>query len=397
MARASDENGRLERLLNRLGEALRDRDSRSRAFGKVFRWFRLSVLVVSILYLIWLLIALPLLLRHVGERNLSLAFCLYVPLQIWLLPLIPLFGIALLSLQWRLLPFLLLAAPVFALWPMGYRFGGGELPAPAERPPESLTILSYNRGQHLNQSLQPFKDLVAPDLLVYQESTGRAPRYLVSDAYAEFSHFEGESEFVLLSKHPITAKEPVIIAATPPLPIPIAARFEIDWNGRPIALYTVHMTSPRDVLRYYSHGAALYGVIGLPGTPFNENRKINQKFWDDRIDVARALAERIANDSLPVIVAGDFNAPQAGYIHGIFNDFLDDSHKIAGSGFGFSFPGTTRNPLSLGGPWMRIDHIFSDPEHWTVQTAIAEKDRPSQHRAIAAVLKFTAAGASANH
>jgi len=97
----------------------------------------------------------------------------------------------------------------------------------------------------------------------------------------------------------------------------------------------------------------------------------------------------MSNDPLPVIAVGDYNSPQAGYIHGIFDENLDDAHKTAGSGFGFTFPGTTRNPLSFGGPWMRIDHIFYDPEHWEALGSIAEKKRPSQHRAFAAVLKFT--------
>jgi endonuclease/exonuclease/phosphatase (EEP) superfamily protein YafD len=384
----SDQQRPFDRLLDRLGAALRDRNSRKQAFGRLLKILRFILAAVSGLYAGWLIIALPLLLRFVGENNVTFAFFLYVPLQIWLLPLIPLLGCALLLLQWRLMIVLALVVPVFARWPMGHRFGDSELPTVAERPAESLTVLNNNRGQHGNQSLQPFKNAVVADLLVFQESSGRAPRFAAASTYAEFPHVAGEAEYVLLSKFPIRSHEAIKIDTTLYSPT-MAARFVIDWNGRDIAVYSVHLPTPRDTLSYYRRGAFLYGVLGLPGTSWGEKREINQEGWDQRIDIARQLAEQIAADPLPTIVVGDFNAPHTGYVHSIFDDVLDDSHKTAGSGFGFTYPGTTRNPLSLGGPWMRIDHIFYDPDHWNATAAIAEKDRTSQHRANAAVLEYS--------
>ena len=385
----SARQSRLDNWLDRLGAALSSRDSRKRAFGKVLKFCRVSIAALCLSYLFWLVILLPLLLRHVGENNVTLAFFLYVPLQIWLLPLVPLFGLALLFLQWRLLIVLAISVPMFCRWPMGHRIGKSELPPVAERPEDSLTVLSYNRGQHANQSLQPFKNAVAADLLIFQEAAGRAPGFAAADTYSEFTHAEGEGEFVLLSKFPIGKPRPIEVTAAHG-PYKAAARFEVNWNGRAIAVYAVHLTTPRDVLLYYRRGAFLYGVLGVPGTTWGEKRKHNQKYWDDRTAMARELADIIAADPLPTIVAGDFNAPQAGYVHGIFDDILDDSHKTAGAGFGFTFPGATRNPLSLGGPWMRIDHIFYSPDHWSAVAAVAEKDRPAQHRAVATVLEYSA-------
>ena len=38
----------------------------------------------------------------------------------------------------------------------------------------AATIISYNRGQHGNQSLQPFKNRERPDIIALQEAANRA-------------------------------------------------------------------------------------------------------------------------------------------------------------------------------------------------------------------------------
>ena len=168
---------------------------------------------------------------------------------------------------------------------------------------------------------------------------------------------------------------------------PLAARFTIDFAGTEVALYSVHTISPRDTLRYYRRGAFLYGVLGVPGTPLAQKRRVNQKYWNGRVEQARSLRDLIASDPLPVIIAGDFNAPAGGYIHHLFRSHFEDAHTAAGHGFGYTFPGTTRNPLSLGGPWMRIDYLFCS-RSWETVWCITESHRPSQHRALAAKFKI---------
>ncbi|MCB1204794.1 MAG: endonuclease/exonuclease/phosphatase family protein [Verrucomicrobiae bacterium] len=239
----------------------------------------------------------------------------------------------------------------------------------------------------MNQSLQPFKNQVLPDLLLLQDAGGRSAGYLASEGYEEFPYGLDLAEFTLLSRHPILSAAPVEIEHDRDK-APIAARFVIDFKGIQVAVYSVHTVSPRDTLQYYRRGAFLYGLFGLPGTPLAKKRHENQVYWDERITEARTLRDRILADPLPVIIAGDFNAPAGGYIHGLFRSRFQDAHAEAGHGFGYSFPGTTRNPLSLGGPWMRIDYLFCD-EHWRPTWCITEADRPSQHRAVAAQFELT--------
>ena len=133
----------------------------------------------------------------------------------------------------------------------------------------------------------------------------------------------------------------------------------------------------------------LYGVIGWPGTPWEDNRLELQKFWDGQMADAQAVLDAVRADPLPALVAGDFNAPHMGHIHDLITRELGDAHAEAGAGFGFSFPGTTRNPLSAGGPWMRIDYVFHS-RHWQALNCTTEASRPSQHRAVAATLRLSA-------
>jgi len=259
-------------------------------------------------------------------------------------------------------------------------------PSTPRNPERSLTVLSYNRGQHLNQSLQPFKNRVHPDIIALQDAPNRARGYSQAPGYSEFSTFENEGEHTILSRYPVTDQSLITLKAGG-REEKGAARFVIDCKGQPVALYSVHTLSPRDTLIWYRYGAFLYGVIGLPGTPWNEKRQTMQAFWDRRIDIARQLRERIQAETIPCIVAGDFNAPAGGHIHGLFTSILTDAHRAAGKGFGYTFPGVTRNPLSGGGPWMRIDYIFSSDD-WKTHRCITESDRPSQHRALAATLEL---------
>lgn len=371
--------GGFDRFLARLGTILADDNSRRKLRSLVGRWLRILFGFFAFGYAAFLLMSM-LSLRWIGEKNLTLAFLLYLPRNAFLIPSL-FFLIPAIVVHRRAALFLLGCSAAFLIWGMDFRPRPVPSPSPSE-PGRSLTILTYNRGEHMNQSLQPFKNRVQPDLILLQDAGGRAAGYLTAEGYEEFPHALDLAEFTILSRYPILSAKSVEIGNEGKDP-PIAARFTIDFEGTEVAVYSVHTVSPRDILLYYRRGAFLYGVIGLPGTPLAAKRQANQSYWDGRIAQARALCDRILADALPVIIAGDFNAPAGGYIHGLFRSSFQDAHAKAGHGFGYSFPGTTRNPLSLGGPWMRIDHVFCD-EHWKPAWCITEPDRPSQHRAVAA-------------
>jgi vancomycin resistance protein VanJ len=340
------------------------------------RWAGGLVSVSSWLYCAMLL-AVWLLLSHVGERNIFTAFLLYLPPSIWFLP-----ALALLPLSLPLAPRAaggLVVVIIFLLggW-LDFRPGRSDWAAPPDG--EVLVVLTYNRGQQGATSLQPFKNLAQPDVMVMQDAGNRAERYLHSDGYTEFSHAASAGEHTLVSRHPILEAEARGERA---------ARFVIEWRGRRVAIYSVHLFTPRGPLQSLKGGGFLHGLPAIPGSGWEAKRRQKQEFWDGQLADAREIMSMVRADALPAVVAGDFNAPSVGLLYRLLAAEWTDAHASAGRGFGMTFPGETRNPLSAGGPWLRIDYIFAG-DGWEVAACITEESRPSQHRAVAARLQLRA-------
>lgn len=326
--------------------------------------------------------ALILSLRFVGEQNITTAFLLFVPPSIWWLPAIPL-AVAGLFFHRKSLLAVLLSMVVFGHQFLDWRWGGGGT-SQAE-PGRQLRVMTNNHGQHGNHSLRAFKNQQQPDVIVLQEAYGKAEAYARVPEFAEFAFHQREGEHLILSRYPIQEVKmlPSLTGKNSK-----AARFVIDWNGRQIAIYSIHLQTAREVLESQKRGSFLYGVLGLPGTPFVERRRQMQVFWDDQLADVEIVLKHAGADALPVILAGDFNAPHLGHIHRLITRQFKDAHEAAGQGAGFTFPGATRNPLSAGGPWLRIDYVFYGRD-WKAVQCVTEADRPSQHRALTAVLEFS--------
>ncbi len=328
------------------------------------------------LLLVWLLLS------RVGEHNVTTAFLLYLPPALWFLPCALLLPPALLCARRAGLLLLLVTAALLPGW-LQLRLTSQDWTAPPAA--GTLTVLTYNRGQQGSQSLQPFKNLARPDVMVLQDAGSRAERYLQSEGYTEFSDASSVGEHTLVSRHPIV--EAAAQGAR-------AARFVIDWQGTRVAVYSVHFYTPRHALQALQGGGFLYGVLGLPGTPLAEGRRQRQQFWDAQLADARDLLAAVRGETLPFIVAGDFNAPHVGRLYRLLAAEWTDAHAAAGRGFGMTFPGETRNPLSAGGPWLRIDYLFAGAG-WQVDACVTEPERASQHRALAARFRRSASAADA--
>ena len=373
----------MDACLIRMGEKMVQLGSQGGAWTFLTRLIRRATLTIALvtvasMTLVWAAC------RWVGEQNPTTAFLLFVPPSVWWIPAALLAPVTLLIDRRAFLALLFAALlPVWMWVDWRPQFSSSKNEGHAKE--ESLTVLTYNRGQHMNQSLQPFKNAMAPDLLMLQDAAHRAAGYAASPEYAEFPHALSCGEHTLLSRHAILGAELLFSPDQPKRAI--AAHFTIDWNDQAVSLYSVHLQTPRDVLGSMSRGGFLWGLLGVPGTPWAEKRKHYQAFWDGQIADSKAILEAAAADPNPVILAGDFNSPSLGYIHRMITNDWNDAHEEAGSGFGFTFPGVTGNPLSLGGPWMRIDYIFFSSQ-WEARACVTEAKRPSQHRAVAATLKL---------
>ncbi len=387
--------------LHSLGARLQTREGRIKIVGGCFGLLRRLLRWASVAYTIALLLT-CLLLRYIGEQNVFFAFCIYLPPLLWHLPAFMLLPACALVVEWRGLLLGIAGVCVSIHFFFGYEmpWQGDVMAKSGENQEHQLVVLTNNRGQNAGQSMRAFKNEVAPDVMVFQEAAGYSVRYLGDPGYAEFKHGLYTGEFSLVSKYPIVSAEPVsvkvIAISSSPVPLAtvvgteesviVAGRFVIDFHGKKVVIYNVHLPSPRGTLSYHMRGAFLYGLIGIPGTSFGEKRAAIQRGWDQRTEMLRALLKLADKEVDPTILAGDFNLPSVGYCHGLVSDHWRDAHEDGGSGFGFTFPGTSRNPLWLGGPGLRIDYVFFDPKHWTCAGSRAEPDRESQHRASVARL-----------
>ncbi len=105
-----------------------------------------------------------------------------------------------------------------------------------------------------------------------------------------------------------------------------------------------------------------------------------------RREQLRAVADRVAKlpSGMPVLVGGDFNAPQDDAIFDLFRPHLSDSFKIGGSGWG----NTIINEI----PALRIDQIWTSAQLRPV-AVVARRTINSDHRmVIAEFIAETAAG-----
>jgi endonuclease/exonuclease/phosphatase (EEP) superfamily protein YafD len=304
---------------------------------------------------------------------------LYVPGVLFLLPLGVLVPLALL-LDWR------------AIWPavgctlcvfLFYEDFELQFSRSPREGHTTLRVLSNNIGQHGEHPLTPYLEAQDPDLILLQEATSRGPAY-VKQYGAKGLNTVHNGEFVCSSKYPITSSE--LLTDIRCLGHPVATRYTLDVEGRQIIVYNVHIASPRRLLgKLRGRGAiAQLGYdLGLSmGRDYGAAETVAK-----RLEAARALAERIGQETEPVVVAGDFNIPARGRGYHLFADELSDAFEERGRGYGFTFPGRTRNPLSLFGPWLRLDMVFASND-WRVLESKVEPRRPSQHRAVVAELEL---------
>ena len=357
-------SSRFDQLLDGVIAFLQHRNSASSVFRTCVRRLKQFLLVASVAYSAWI-ISLSALLRYHGERSIVGAVLIYVPQQLWLLPLIILTPASLL-LERRALFFQLVTVLCVVVGLMGFCWG--QRPTPAG---QILTVLTNNRGQDNRQSLTPFLQAQNADIALFQED-GRAAAFRT--AYPD-RYCASLGEFTIMSKFPLGAAKLVHFGDKKP----IAARWEVLFPKHVVIVYNVHFPTPRRDLAD-GRRSAFRALMMRPRLRWQEELQVN---WSSRIDSARQFAELIESEASACIVGGDFNAPTCGFVYRELTSRFRDSFADSGRGFGFTFPGDSRNPLTLFGPWLRIDHILAN-RHLTALSATVEPGRRSQHRAAVA-------------
>jgi endonuclease/exonuclease/phosphatase (EEP) superfamily protein YafD len=115
--------------------------------------------------------------------------------------------------------------------------------------------------------------------------------------------------------------------------------------------------------------------------------------WRDRYSrIAALLEEDVLAENGPVILAGDFNAPDRSQMYGMVSSKLANAHGERGFGFGFTYPAFVRSPFGPvpAVPLVRIDHIFFTDHFVAVRAGTIDDSGGSDHRPVFAELAIRA-------
>jgi len=335
---------------------------------RVLSWVRRALGWLTYGY-VTLVAVLLLALEWWGERNWLLSVFLYAPPQIILVPLFILSPLCL-AFRWRMLGWHIGTIVLLFFGYMSFRWSS--VPPPTA---ESVSAVTFNFGESSRSQFMGFIENEKPDLIILQDARGRAADLLRK---IPGMHASGIGQFVLLSRFPI--RQGTLVGNPKIISHAVAARWEVTIQGRDVAIYGVHLPTPRrELSRFIGKRRVIAGLIGYGDreTGFGEYRE-----WiAERIVLAEMLARIFAEEQSPMIVAGDFNTPDHGHIYRLFAAQMTDAFAHAGRGWGLTFPGSTRNPLTLFGPWLRIDYFFSG-RGWEPVECRPERGKKSQHKAV---------------
>lgn len=309
------------------------------------------------------------------------ALNLYLPQALWALPGLLLAVLALPGARrWSWLPLLgvaWVAGPLMGLcspWPGSPRAQGG-LP---------LRVMTWNVKYSANDrqaqlALRREIEQDAPAVVLFQDAGG-----LLDGPLAEY--FRGwqvrsSGQYLVASRLPLGELQLLPIAF--PGAEQSLVRTELLIGPLRVALYDVHLQSPRDGLN------ALRGVRRNPGF-------LPVALWQLRENVAarltqaRTLREYLGRERGPCIVAGDLNSPESSRVCALLEGSgLRDAFSQAGRGYGYSYGHLLlqhRLP-DWNFSWMRIDHIMTSRQ-LAARSCWAGTSRASAHRPVIADLCF---------
>lgn len=176
-----------------------------------------------------------------------------------------------------------------------------------------------------------------------------------------------ENRLVFLSRLPVVSHRAGTLG--PPDTDPsVYARVEIEWQGQRVALYNVH-------LRAFNPSVGWSVARAVDPAVWAETPARLRSFFALQTEEAARLANLIADEEIPVIVAGDFNATPDQYARAQLAPSLAEV-------FATRLMTATRPDVL---PWASIDGILVGAG-WRVQDASVGPRGLSDHRALTAEL-----------
>ena len=311
-------------------------------------------------------------LEYWGERLWVFSLLLFAPPLVILLPLVVLMVMSLVM-RPRLLLYQLGVVLFLVFWYMNFEWTKAVAKGDGQ-----LTAVTFNVGQSNRPQFEAFLEAEQPDVILLQDTTKTYATLLGKKMRGSVVAAEGE--FAMVSRFPVRATK--LLADPLWAGRPVGMRFEVMVNDRPLVFYSIHMPTPR---RELSRFIGFRGILrDFVGRPHREPGFGNYREWmAKRVELATTVRKILAEEKSPCIVGGDFNMPDHGLIYHLFASELSDAFKVAGCGWGLTFPGSTRNPLAGFGPWLRLDYFFTG-RGWRAVECRPEAGTKSQHKAVMA-------------
>jgi vancomycin resistance protein VanJ len=328
------------------------------------------VWLIAIVFYVFALISV-LLLNQIGPEHFWPAIInLYLPQFAWGLPTVLLFPLGFWvrgNQPWLpalgLLPVLMVLGPL-----MGLR---GYLPSiqpPVDVASPVLRVMTFNIEGAKNDAgviLELLKE--QSDVVFFQEFRPEfeKPFRSVLKGWA----IEVEAGLAIASRLPISEFKHVDLPklSDDQWKRPAYVRAVLKSGGTEIAVYNTHLSTPRPGFE------ALRNREALAIEMIESNAR-------DRIAQGQALANALATETLPTLVGGDFNAPEASLVLApILKANFRNTFSEAGKGYGY----TKGHDLRFGFSFVRIDHLFVSTQFAVLTCSTGDKSA-SDHRPVIA-------------
>lgn len=318
------------------------------------------------------LVAITVMTRFGADRWWFGALNLYLPHVIWAVPGVLLFlAMSMVNRRWIWAPALCV---VWVFGPvMGLCWALKTSPQPDD---VILRVMTCNVkfGRHDISSLMADIDRYHPDVILLQDATG-----LLQTSCREYFRNWQVKEF---GQYIIACRLPLEDTVVEWINFPGQAenqsclRCRLRIAGTEITLYNVHFLSPREALDLVPAA-----INNPPFRDFAANQLENSTAF--RLIQARTLSKLLLQETGPVIVAGDLNAPDNSLVCATLRcSGLHDAFAERGRGYGYTYGHfllPQRFPL-LRFSFIRIDHIMMSSHIETVGcwtgTAEASDHRP---------------------
>lgn len=267
--------------------------------------------------------------------------------------------------------------------------GAGLVDRAPAAPGPTLTVMTMNAKSRTMQppaALAAFIDRHTPDLLALQE----APAYYVDSlsvwaAAPQVRILLGRNGLTpgrigdghrvptpVLSTHPWLKFErlaPILDGQT----VPEGTRAEVDWHGRRLALYNVHLHSFRlDQMREQGSW--------ISWRAWGRRLAVLQGDFRRRADEAAYLAERLRTEPRPYLLVGDLNSTPHTWVHRHLTTVAQDAYRAVRWRRGATYPSTR--------PAVRIDYVLTGGA-WQVAAAAVGPPAGSDHRPLVVRLQYS--------